>query len=459
MVEAVSNTPFDQRRMIVHKPTGCSFIRNGKRIPKPQINESTIDHDALATLLYTGTIFPPKTIFADFASIGMGGALTLDSTTGFRYEAVDDLFAQIDACVVEPFDAISDLAHSLEECDVDFDNATLLLSEGKDSMAIAFALAEMGVRIDCLMFSNPDSNVNFVESITRKLGHNLSIFRYENLMISEETLSRLAQAFEPTLDVKLLAYLVFPIERLVGRTLIEGTGNDIYMGHVPRPKQWFATHVCDVTGRLVPSHFKTKYKWRLFKDSPMAGVPFRNFTECQGLYSGFSQSLVEESVGGGVQVMSGVNSKWRELGFERARALSHGRFLDTYSFEGSTTSFAEMIEGRVFFPWAEESIAKKYVALNDKVRFRWPKVNKLLLRDALNKRESYNQAKVPFRPPISQILECNRGLVDKAVANSKTLGGGLKKDLASLKESSRRLRCGFQYALWEMACSEYASAP
>lgn len=446
--------PFDQQRYLVDIDTGGTHVRDGRLIPKPEsASDVCINRDALATLLFSGTVFPPQTIFQDRAAIGMGGRLSIVDNS-VRYDSAVDLFDDQRTSQDDSFDCIDVLAESLERSDVDFDNTTLLLSEGKDSTGIALALAQMGKRVRCFTFANADSNVEFIESLATKLGFPLTVFRYQKLQISDVAIERLGCVFEPTTDQAFLSFMLLPAERFQGQTLLDGMGNDLYMGHLPSPNQYRATKLCGRVEKLLVTVIQNRLRDLRSSDDPSSGVPFRSFTQCQGLYNGLSESLISKSTQGKVQKLTDLDRGWKSFGLEKARALSRGRFLDNYSYSGKSIALAEMAGGRVYFPWADPKIAKRFLSADDQDRFQWPTVNKLLLRQAISKRMDYQQPKVGFQSPIAEILNANRVLVERSISASLTIGHELKTFLMSLKPASPRLACVFLYTLWEMAHNE-----
>ncbi|MGB7328755.1 MAG: hypothetical protein WBD31_28005 [Rubripirellula sp.] len=284
---------FDQQRIIVARETGEEFVRDGRPIPHPMIPTSeSVDRDALATLLYSGTVFPPATIFKGYCSLGLGGSLALADGKA-DYASAENLFDHDQSPLPQNFDCISNLAASMANDEIDFDKTTLLLSEGKDSTGIALAIAELGQKVDCLTFANSDTNVGFVESIAKRLGFRLTVVRYGNMQITDDSLDRLTRVFEPTLDQAFLSYLLLPMEALEGRTILDGMGNDIYMGHLPSKQQRQATSVCSAVAKVVPDSLRNRLRDISCSDRPSTGVPFRSFTECQGLFNGFSEALVQ----------------------------------------------------------------------------------------------------------------------------------------------------------------------
>lgn len=448
----------NQSRVILSRSRQEKYIRDGRCIPKPELTPEVLDRDALATLIYSSVVLPPRTIFKEYSALCMGGTLELGDDGEWQYREVEDVLAQVSCEDKGCFDAIEDLAESLSHSGVDFENVALFLSEGKDSVGIALAFAELGVKVNCFTFANSDTNIGFVENLARQLGHPHRVFRYSDFSITDETLSRFARVFEPTLDQAFLSYLLLPTREFTGRTLIDGSGNDVYMGHLPTKHQRRATSVCDAACKLVPRSVRWQLQSLVCNDHAFTGLPLRSFSECQGLFNGFSEKTVAKSVGGAVEHLSKINKQWRRIGFERARALCRGRHLVNYCFNGKSVSLAEMAGAKAWFPWTDTMVASKYLQLPDRRRFEWPKKNKLPLRDAISRRLSYSQPKVGFRAPTEQIISSNRKLFEHSIESSIVIGPELKQLLSGLPSSSPRLAAGLLYTLWEFASREYVSA-
>ena len=449
MTEPVRHGNFDQRRELFSRSRNRTFVRDGREIPKPNATSDQIDRDALATLIYSGMICPPVTIFKDYLAIGLGGVLKTDGASPI-YDEATDIFDGVPPADTE-FDTIELLAEAIERKGLDESRCRLLLSEGKDSTAIAIAFAELGAKINCVTFANADTNVGFIESIAKRFGHQLDVIRYSRLKYSEDSLRPLAKVLEPNLDQAFLSYLLLPTQDFRDCVLIDGMGNDLYMGHLPSAAQAKATRVSSVMSRMLPGRLREYLKPRTFPNSQSAGVPFRSFSECQGLYHGFCQRLVERSTGGSVRMPTQLDRTWRTLGFQKARALTRGRYLDTYSFAGKSIALAEMASARVYFPWMDRQIALRFAGLPDHVKFEWPSNNKLMLRRSIEKRIEYRQPKVGFLAPTREIFAENMPLLERAIGQSRLLGEPLKHaiDFNSPYEN-RAVSCAL-FALWEQA--------
>jgi len=443
-----SQSNLDQTRRIYSRQNNTLIVRDGIPIPKPSPTPDTVNAIALATLLYSGMVLPPDTIFRDFFAVGAGGTLSVEDSA-VSYHEVEDLFEE--GCDSEGMlDPIVWLTEAMDRSDVDFSQCKLLLSEGKDSIGIAIALAELGIKVDCVTFANSDSNVELVVEIAKNLGHRLEIVRYNNYTIPEGALERLSAVFEPTVDQAFLSYLLLPTDLFQGCTIIDGMGNDLYMGHLPSKQQLLATKVCHVASWLTPQWFRDSLKGKLFRNSERCGIPFRTFTECQGLYNGFDRNEIQKLISE-PRSLAHIDTHWKRIGFEKARALSRGRYLDTYSFCGKSIALAEMASAKVYFPWAEEKIAERFSRLPPNKKFDWPTLNKLPLREAINQRFDYRQPKVGFRAPVQEIIACNREMLESAVQKSLLIPEPLKREVFVPSNSENRLVACVLIALWERA--------
>lgn len=438
----------DQTRRIYSLSDDVIRVRDGSPIPKPIATPESINPIALATLLYSGAVLPPDTIWKNHYAIGAGG--TLSANDGIiDYQEADDLFEN-SAVVNEPFDPIDLLAASMDGSDVDLCQCKLLLSEGKDSIGIAIALAELGQQIDCVHFANADSNVDLVRAVAKRFGHRLEVIRYTDLTIIDSNWQSLSKVFEPTVDQAMLSYLLLPTDVFEGSVIIDGMGNDFYMGHLPTPEQLKATRYCQLATKAIPRWLRDKLKGKLFPNRAYCGIPLRTFSECQGLYNGFDCTVLEETIAE-PRLLDKIDATWKKYGYQKGRALSRGRYLDTYSFSGKSIALAEMSSAKVYFPWADTKIAEQYEHQTPESLYDWPTVNKLPLRSAINKRFKYQQPKVGFRAPVAEILSSNSILFERAISRSNLIPDALKRDARSPSPYRNRAVACYLIALWELA--------
>ncbi|MCA9136349.1 MAG: hypothetical protein KDB00_06315 [Planctomycetales bacterium] len=436
----------DQTRRIYSSIDGTLRVRDGTPIPRPRPTKESINPQALATLLYSGTVLPPETIFRAFYSVGPGGTLSVDENEP-RYREPGELFEDAPD-PTELLDPITCLAEAMDASDVDLSQCKLLLSEGKDSTGIAIALAELGLKVDCVTFANSDSNVELVTEVAHRFGHRLEIIRYQDLTIPTRNLETLASVFEPTVDQAFLSYLLLSAKVFEGTIIIDGMGNDFYMGHLPTKQQFKATKYCDIVSKFLPRRLRESLKGKLFRNREYCGIPLRTFSECQGLYNGFDRGVLRKEIAE-PRTLDELDKTWKKFGFQKGRALSRGRYLDTYSFCGKSIALAEMASAKVYFPWADARIAQRFEGLSPEAKYEWPTVNKLPLRKAINQRFDYQQPKVGFRAPIDGILQSNRQTFERAVKESRLIPDRLKHEVYNPAPYKNRSVACLLVALWE----------
>ena len=261
----------------------------------------------------------------------------------------------------------------------------LFHSAGKDSNTIALSLAKAGLQEQVTLITHKsnmdDDECELSSLIAKKLGfkHKLLI---EVNSFDEAARSQIYEHYYnvpfPCVDSPSLAYSLYihQIPELKGANLIDGTGNDIYMGHIPSKNEYKKSKLAIVFGRMawvrryLSSHsilnqlFRTRSEW----------------TGLRGLSPGDSNLIFSDSYS--------VSSYWKSedcsMDYSEFRATIRGRFLDSEAYGRKVRNFADANNSNVIFPWMNTDVAK-YVCtfdekyLFDKSSFR----NKLFLRDLI----------------------------------------------------------------------------
>lgn len=126
----------------------------------------------------------------------------------------------------------------------------LLLSEGKDSTPLARALANCGIRARCVTFATPESQTaEFTSSIAKKYGHEHLLVDVDKLQL-EPLLTVFRDLSFPTVDFGALGYAYLVAEGLTNSStvVIDGSGNDRYMGPAVSPREHHLHTVRRLTG-------------------------------------------------------------------------------------------------------------------------------------------------------------------------------------------------------------------
>lgn len=271
----------------------------------------------------------------------------------------------------------------------------LLLSDGKDSMALAVALAELGVSCTTLTLLRRKDTVlrQFVESVTSKLGHD------PHFVTSDEALG----AFDPhvliaacgTMDTPVLdqgfLFFLFGMKLFFERSgldpasfcVIDGLGNDEYFGYLPSRNQLHAYRLAAL--RL----------WKLRPDSlPTLRWYLRSPAEAQGDLSALSCFFQLRSAHDLNAYFRRVPRSLEPRAFVDFRAFSRGSFHDHQCMMGKTRAAAAYLGAAVQFPWLNPSLADYCFNLPVDRKFDFANLlNKLPLRQLLSRRFGWQQTK------------------------------------------------------------------
>ena len=412
----------------------------------------------LSFVLQSGVIPTPWTIFENLYVLNIGDKVTLRAR-GERLELeFSHQFPYFNHLrdphfVPDPGKLLRLLAQTVTERLRPGAPTYLFQSLGKDSNTIALALAREGLDLTCLTLSTSDRKDEsaVAEKIARKLG-----FRHRRLPIpsrpSSQHLEELHRYFEriplPCVDGVSLAYPLYALEiNFEGSNVIDGSGNDIYMGHVPRRIEYRRQKLYS---RLT---FLRPLADRLPTGNPLTSLA-RTRSEMAGPF-GFTfhdaRLLFPEA--------EPVFPFWREADRQRRgwdyfdlKADIWGPNLEFDLVMRKVRNFATVYRANLIFPWADRKVAdyvkkipEKY--LFDRKQFR----NKLLLRkilkeelgldsDALGK-FSYGFDAFGFLQKMEK--EARREILECKLWDSR----GVKTVLSRLEEGIRKRKRIFR-KLW-----------
>lgn len=210
-----------------------------------------ISEEGVSFFLQSGVIPPPKTIFKNIFVLNIGDCLYLEADknqikTSFYHEY--PFFNSFRNPKLKPDKnyLLSMLAETVKTRKK-FNSPTYLFqSLGKDSNTILLALAEAGYQRDiiCLTLSTGDrkDESEIAKNIAQKLG-----FKHQKLplpsKIEKRHIDELIYYFEnipfPCADGTSLVYPIYATELdFRNSDIVDGSGNDIYFGHVPKPIEY-----------------------------------------------------------------------------------------------------------------------------------------------------------------------------------------------------------------------------
>jgi hypothetical protein len=273
----------------------------------------------------------------------------------------------------------------------------LLLSDGKDSMALALALSKAGIKSKTLtLLRNSDEELkNYVEGVCKKLGHEAYFITVDEIMESisfEESVSACGHMEKLVLDQGFLFFLTglscFFRKQCInpaGVQIIDGLGNDEHFGYLPNSDQLKS---------LSLSKFNL---WKLFPNKFLfLRWYFRSPAESHGDLSALSVFFpIKKSLNLNL-FFSKVfkKSAISDLDIIDLRAFSRGAFHDHQCMMGKTKAAAHYLGSTISYPWSEENISNYCFNLPLEYKFDFRTLeNKIILRKLLNETIGWKQEK------------------------------------------------------------------
>ena len=245
-------------------------------------------------LLHHAHVPLPLTVFAGVSTLGMGDLA--------RVHRAHDGSIRIEFDHAYPFleaasrgDSHPDAAHLLDLLTASTaraidptTDAVLMLSAGKDSTALAIAVAHAGLaaRVRCVTYSNgPDDPEPAVARATAErlgLRHEIVEFPTEGKRVVELLGRFFTHSYRPSADLAQIPYAVAVARAAeLGDVLLDGGGNDSYMGFLPskadRTKQRWrirGTLPAELVSRIVGVGSPINY---LARSRAAATLPARSF--------------------------------------------------------------------------------------------------------------------------------------------------------------------------------------
>ena len=252
-----------------------------------------------------------------------------------------------------------ELVNAVHECIQlqDRSQIVLLLSDGKDSLALAVALRELGISAMTVTFLRRDDYdlKKYILSVCDKLGHepffyfvddvlsNFSHNDYLSIVKSSETLvmDQAALFFAFGLKKFFLENIKDPEDTLI----LDGLGNDEYFGYIPSKHQYYAHRL----SKILPTEL-------LAKISPNLRWFFRNTFEAHGDMSALAAFF---RFGQSNELKQFFDKVPRHGAFETImdfRAFCRGSYHDHQCMMGKTRTIARHLNAEVAFPWTQGNL-------------------------------------------------------------------------------------------------------
>ena len=374
-----------------------------------------IDNHSLAILMDSGVVPSPKTLFKNLYLLNYGDKIYFNPKDDSVLDKSEFLYfrdksKQNRLSIVE-FEKI--LTNAVRKCIPPENKSILFLSGGKDSASIACALkeAELSDNCTCITYRSKKQDETLVaKKITKKLGISHQILDINSYKIEPKIIeSFFSGQLLPSLDLCSTLYLHCNLIDHTGSTLIDGMGNDIYMGHIPSRKE----HMSAFASEIIPNWLKSFMNlFHRINSAFMIGSKTRS--EMVGMWSFLTSSeLVDELLPYNVrrEFWREIDEKNKSFNYIDLRASMRGRYIDQEKFIRKIKNAASYYGLRLALPWMDKDLTEYCFNLsNDELYDSDSLTNKILIRKYLSKKldiNYFNEPKYTFSYNYSQFVKDN----------------------------------------------------
>lgn len=411
----------------------------------PFIKSFEIDSYGLSFLLQNGAVPPPKTVYKNLFILGIGDTAEITSNNGLiEITFHNDFPFSSQKRPERPY--IPDTSVALEL----IANATLkrthhnkptflFHSAGKDSNTIALALAEAGWQDKVTLIthhskSNPKES-HISAEIAKKLGfrhRNLEEYSDLNPQVQKEFFEFFREAPFPCTDGVSLAYPLYAFQypQLKSANIIDGMGNDVYIGHMPSHSEYQKQRLSRYF-----SHFSPLNDY-LNSENRIRAI---GRTRCEWIgLSGFSFSDTSRILPGAIN----TTSYWKKADFGEEytdlRGRIRGTILDQEVFTRKIRNFTDVYRSNLILPWATQEVAEHFWNMDKSYLFDKDNLkNKTFLRKLLSEKagiDSDGIGKLGFKFSFSEITRRNWNHISEEIMRCRLW------DTSNIAQLSKRLK-------------------
>ena len=390
-----------------------------------------ISSEGISFLLQSGVVPPPNTVYKKIFTLGIGGSVqvnTLNNIIAMNFTHKFPFFnSDRDNTENIDEDYILDILAEATISRIDETKPSYLFhSAGKDSNSIALALARADYQDRVICISHQSKGDKDESEISRKIASKLGFQHkklYEPQKIEQKHLDSINHYFEnipfPCMDNVALAYPIYATQfDFHNSNIIDGSGNDVYMGHIPsklefdRQMRFAKFHkLRPITGKL-PSGTRIE-------------IATATRTEWCGLFGityGDARRILDNSFD--------VYKHWRK---EDKRRIKWD-YLDLKSYVSccctgadqiirKSRNFAYLQNANLILPFTNEKVAQYFSKLPEKYLFDREKlINKLILRKILKDRiglDSDKLGKMDYQFDFYSFLMMMKKDVDSEILDCK----------------------------------------
>jgi len=358
---------------------------------------------AVSALLHNGLVPPPYSEFEGVYTLTMGDVAHVSwrsSEPHLELEEDYPWFADRSRNDIEPSErTLLDLLTTATVRDLDRAGGSgfLMLSSGKDSAAVALALAEAGrTDIPCVTYGAgaEDPEPEVASTICRKLGleHRVVTMPHDPQRVASTMTRFFAASPRPGADLKQIPYVLATAGAGSPEgTVIDGGGNDSYMGF-PATGRWArktqlrlrSRWLIDFAQRHTPIDSPVNYLARSRLETILSGRLIR-YHESRTFYPDAVDTR---------EFWSGKSRETAHLSLFDLFAISE-RYITPPSSMKKHILAAGAIGHQAAVPWCDHAIADYYFNLPEEHRYDKSRgINKVLLRRMLLRYLDYDAEKI-----------------------------------------------------------------
>jgi len=367
------------------------------------ITPLALRQESISFLLQSGIVPLPHTIYKDIFIVGIGDEATISTinnqvhlsfTHQFPFknenresnnEANEELILEL---LANATTSMLDTQH----------NSYLFHSAGKDSNMIAVALAEAGYQEKITCLTHKSKGGHDESEISKKIATQLG-FKHQKLFlptkIEKNELNSINNYFEntpfPCMDDVTLAYPLYATQiEFSNSNIIDGSGNDVYMGHIPNRVEFTKQKL-----------FSKLHPLRTITDQLSSTNKLRKLTLTQTEWAGISGFSFSDSKNIFIQ-SSNVYEYWKKESKQRAtwdyfdiRADIWGSYVESDRVIRKSRNCASLYNANLILPWCDATIASYFSTLSENQLFNRKELkNKLVLRKILKEKINLDSDKL-----------------------------------------------------------------
>ncbi len=359
-------------------------------------NELEIDLKYISFLLEDGVVPLPFSIYKNLYIIGIGHSIEvvnkknyLELNFQYKFELANTRRPTLlkQSLSEVKVNLIDSMVNSLDKALKDKSEICLFHSAGKDSNFIALALSRMGISNKVTSLSHmhkntPDDESYVAQHIAQKLGFN-HILLSEEEKYNKSHISELKKYFSniplPSMDNVTLAYPMYSLKfDFKNKVILDGSGNDIYLGHIPTRMEFKEQN------KYSKFHFLRKYmhlsstskiNLRTRTRQKYCGLNGLTFDDCKSFYS--------EAIDTDLFWIKNYSFKDYNNYFD-LRASIWGTSVELERVMRKVKNFSNVYNSELIFPWTSQQVFNAFEELPVEYLFDETKLkNKLIVREIL----------------------------------------------------------------------------